>query len=423
MKGERAVKKPSVVVVLLLLTSASFYAQSGFTGSWWAELFPMVTINLATDGTRLTGTISRGARPVDISEGEVNGTTVTFKVIAPDGDRTIHFRGTLNGDEIVFLRDVQVSPGSNPGGPGIFGAAGPQMFTAKRINEQTGPPSPLADGEQLADPDFDANVANPAFTNTHPRLLFDEAHFNYHTSGGRYKPFVDLVTNDGYRVTANKARFETAALAGYQILVIANAHGAEQVDDPRAARPAFTDEECDLVRNWVQAGGALLLIADHFPSGSAASNLAKQFGIDMSNSYTVDESNYEKSRNTGTLVFSEDNKLLGNHTIIRGRRETERVRRVTTFVGQSLKGPDGSTALLKLADTAMDRSDQKSVSAAGRAQAVALRFGKGRVVAFGEAASLTAQVTVRGKSGMSFPGSDNRQLVLNIMHWLSNLME
>ena len=62
----------------------------------------------------------------------------------------------------------------------------------------------------------------------------------------------------------------------------------------------------------------------------------------------------------------------------------------------------------------------ETVSAAGRAQAVALPFGKGRVVVFGEAAMLSAQNV---NFGMNYPGTDNRQLVLNVVHWLSGLLK
>ena len=62
----------------------------------------------------------------------------------------------------------------------------------------------------------------------------------------------------------------------------------------------------------------------------------------------------------------------------------------------------------------------KMVSATGRAQAIALPFGKGRVVVFGEAAMLTAQ---ERNFGMNYPGTDDRQLVLNVMHWLSDLLK
>jgi hypothetical protein len=44
-------------------------------------------------------------------------------------------------------------------------------------------------------------------------------------------------------------------------------------------------------------------------------------------------------------------------------------------------------------------------SAAGRAQALAMPFGKGRVVVFGEAAMLTAQNV---NFGMNYPGTDDR---------------
>jgi hypothetical protein len=63
------------------------------------------------------------------------------------------------------------------------------------------------------------------------------------------------------------------------------------------------------------------------------------------------------------------------------------------------------------------------VPARGRAQGVALEWGRGRVVVPGEAGMLSAQ---RGRDGapvgMNFPGYDNRQLVLNLMHWLSRLL-
>jgi hypothetical protein len=37
---------------------------------------------------------------------------------------------------------------------------------------------------------------------------------------------------------------------------------------------------------------------------------------------------------------------LGDHPITRGRDNSEQVNRVQTFTGQSLKGPEGSTAFL-----------------------------------------------------------------------------
>ena len=283
--------------------------------------------------------------------------------------------------------------------------------------------------QQLADPHFNSSVERPAYTKNYPRVLFDEAHNNFHTAGGRYKPFADLIFSDGYQVVVNRKPFTNASLLTFKILIIANALGAEDMDEEGADRPAFTEEEADAVREWVRGGGALLFIADHAPFGSAAEILAKRLDVDMSKGFTQDPANSDKqSKNSGWIVYSRENHLLADYPITKGRNDSERVNRVMTFVGQSLKGPEGSEAFLKLADTAIDRipgDPPKDTSAAGRAQALAFKFGKGRVVVLGEAAMLSAQVTGSDNQpfGMNIPNIDNKQLALNIMHWLSGLLK
>jgi hypothetical protein len=59
---------------------------------------------------------------------------------------------------------------------------------------------------------------------------------------------------------------------------------------------------------------------------------------------------------------------------------------------------------------AQDTGDM--ISAAGRAQGVAGRFGDGRVVVLGEA-------MIFMEFGLAYSGFDNRQLALNIVRWLS----
>jgi hypothetical protein len=280
--------------------------------------------------------------------------------------------------------------------------------------------------QQLPDPEFNTNVANPAYSKTEPRVLFDEAHHNFHTTDGRYKPFADLLRNDGYRVVRNRQPFSKETLNSFKVLVIANALGAEEMDDNGADASAFTEEECQAVQEWVKGGGSLLLIADHAPFGGAASSLAKRFDVDMSKGFTYDQANSVEG-SPSILIFSRDNKLLGNHPITEGRDEKERLNRVQSFTGQSLKGPADSVSILKLADTAKDSPDRNtdaSVSAAGRAQALAFKFGKGRVVIQGEAAMLSAQISgpEKSKMGMNVPGNDNKQYALNVMHWLSGLL-
>ena len=296
---------------------------------------------------------------------------------------------------------------------------------------------------QRADADFVPVVARPAFTTGHPKILFDEAHNNLHTADGGYRPFVDLVTLDGYAVLPNSSPFSKQSLDGFNILIISNARGKERKYDP-----AFPEQECDAVQEWVRNGGNLLLIADHYPLGSAAENLAKRFGVDMSRGFTNDSVHFDSSSFTQSpvsgksqLVFSRTNGLLGQHPVLEGRDSSERINRVITFTGQSLKGPTGSGSLLNLSPSSYDVIPDSiwekkewvfftstvtrfadPVPAAGRSQCVTLEFGKGRVVVLGEAAMLTAQVFENEHFGMNVKGTDNRQLALNIMHWLSRLI-
>lgn len=286
---------------------------------------------------------------------------------------------------------------------------------------------------QAADTNFNPNVARPAYVSRHPKVLFDEAHNNADTSGGRYKPFSGLITKDGYRVTPNIKGFDQSSLRGYDVLVVVNASGPQTQRDA----PAFTPAECDAVRDWVSAGGALLLITDNAPYSSAVSELSERFGIELTKGFTIDTVHYNKeARDQTELVFGRSDGLVLEHPITRGRNQGEKINRIITFTGTSLKGPKGSVPFLTLSNTAKDvfppdhrpapgeqEADHKVMSAAGRAQGMALQFGKGRVVVLGEAAMLTAQVGSRGfHFGMTLPNFDNRQLALNIMHWLTGLL-
>jgi len=302
--------------------------------------------------------------------------------------------------------------------------------------------------KQMVDPGFDARVDRPAFPDAGPTVSIDEAHQNFHTADGEYQPFANLLRADGFRVVRGRSTFSADSLKGVRVLVVANAgspHGAD------TNRPAFTEQEADAVRAWVRKGGALLLVADHAPFGIAAEPLARRFGITMGRGWV-----FEKAASvdgiTTQLTFSEGNRRLGDHPIIRGRNAAEAVHLVKSFTGQSLVGPPGSVALLRLDREAreapdrptLDRASSAVLAAKGgavswdssvrpvgdRAQGIAFRYGRGRVVVLGEGAMLSAQVIKfrpaidRPDSyvGMNAPGNDDRQFGLNIMHWLSGVL-
>jgi hypothetical protein len=294
--------------------------------------------------------------------------------------------------------------------------------------------------QQVADTTFDMSVARPAHTARHPRLGIDEAHNNFHTATGRYAPFAALMRNDGLQVTASANVFTAQVLAGFDVLVISNpvapgmaAAGATAATATSA--PAFTNAECDAVRDWVRNGGSLLLIADHAPFGSAAEILAKRFGVDFHKGFVTDAEHFLPGRGPSMLVFK--NELLGAHAIMNGRDTTERIRNVVSFTGQSMSIPKDATPLLKLSPTARESANRedlaagKSVPAAGFAQGIAMTFGKGRVVMLGEAAMMSAQLAAGAQAalaapftmGMNLPGTDDKQFALNVVRWLTRALD
>jgi hypothetical protein len=288
--------------------------------------------------------------------------------------------------------------------------------------------------QQVADSAFDTSVRRPAHTERRPVVVIDEAHRNFHTMTGRYAPFAALLRNDGFRVKAGTSPFTAPTLRGVDVLVISNAEGPDEGE--QSTKPAFTDVEGSVLREWVRGGGALLLIADHAPYGAAAENVARQFGVEFGKGFAFDSANSLPDGAGTMLVFSRENGLLGAHPILSGRDSTERINRVVSFTGQSMSVPEGAVALLAFSKDARESPDREGVmakrgtSVAGRAQGIAMRVGAGRVVMLGEAAMMSAQVS-RWRDGdkervflmgMNMPGSDDKQFAINVMRWLSGAL-
>ena len=313
---------------------------------------------------------------------------------------------------------------------------------------------------QMPDPSFRPAIDHPAYETTHPRVVIDEDHGNYNTAEGLYKPLAELLRADGYEVLPGKRPFNAGIHA--DVLIIAN------------ATRGMSAGEVEAVAAWVRSGGALLLIADHTPYGAAAGALSRRFGVEMGDGFVFDfdaghsatgEASLSRYSAQTDLLFDDENKLLGRHAIIRGRNPSEEVHRVIAFTGQSLSVPRGAAILLRLGQNAIEtrQSPQGVPTAAekllgftfyhklesppdpaklaqatklfgvgGRAQALALNCGRGRVVIAGEAGMFSAQVfrrtlangkPVQFRLGMNVPGNDDRQFVLSVLHWLSGALQ
>lgn len=287
-------------------------------------------------------------------------------------------------------------------------------------------------GVQQADLSFEPSIPQPAYSSGEgPVVQIDEAHFNFHTVDGRYAPFAKLLRRDGYVVQALAEPTTLDRLAAGDIYVIANAIAeSDQKGWKLPAEPAFTKPEIEAIRDWVEGGGSLFLIADHMPFPGSVADLAAAFDILFGNGFLYD------SEDNSKLEFTRESGLA-DHPITEGRTADERIDSVRTFTGQAfriecafeplLTLPPGST--LRLPSKAWKfKATTPSVPAAGMLQGAAIHYGRGRVAVFGEAAMFSAQEYItkdeRVLMGMNRPdATQNPQFLLNVMHWLSGLIE
>lgn len=285
---------------------------------------------------------------------------------------------------------------------------------------------------QRADASFGLKVTNPRYSEGHgPIILLDEAHHNFHTTEGRYRPFTEFLAKDGYRVQPNRAPFSPEALRPARILVIANALNAVNQDQWTLPTPsAFTDEEIETMKSWVQQGGSLFLIADHMPFPGAAEKLAAAFGFTFYNGFALRKEGDTSSGNALRIpdIFTPGKGLM-NGPITMGNSDAEKITSVRTFTGQAFEIPSQATPIIVLDDqfnlllpkTAWEFDQNTTIiPAKGLAQGASMEAGKGRLVVFGEAAMFSAQIQRDStRMGMNAPDAkQNPQLLLNIVHWL-----
>ena len=289
----------------------------------------------------------------------------------------------------------------------------------------------LSFAQQIGDPDFHPPIFNPAYaTGKGSQIYIDEAHNNFHTMEGRYKPFADLLRRDGYIVKALKDTIARNTLDSVDILVISNALNKRNLQDWTLPTPsAFTEDEIKNIVRWVDEGGSLFLIADHMPFPGAVSELASQFGFKLNNGFAFDTSS------TGFDLFSREAGTLKNNFITNGRDNSERVDSIYSFTGEAFQISEDAIPVMTMndnfiammPDTAWNfKENTPTIPVAGWSQGAVENFGKGKVAVWGEAAMFSAQIAGNNKTkfGMNAPeAKHNYQLLLNIIHWLDGLMD
>jgi hypothetical protein len=278
----------------------------------------------------------------------------------------------------------------------------------------------------------DLSFNPPIITSAYPKgegplVLIDESHNNFHTAVGTYKPFSTLIERDGYVVKRLKDRISPERLHYTKILVIADAQPPPEKGDP----PTFSQHEIDVLNVWVREGGSLFLITDHMPDPAAIEELAASFGVKVNNGYVL---NGYFSGQEKPIVFKRSDKNLAVCPITDGRDPSERIDAIATFSGSAFKaGPEFQPVLIlgtdkrswmpiKLYDF---HKDTPSINVGGWYQGAVAKFGEGKIAFFSEAAMFTAQIFNQGRMRVGMNHSlakDNAQFLLNVMHWLSDLL-
>jgi len=284
--------------------------------------------------------------------------------------------------------------------------------------------------QMLNDSPFDARVAQPKYKKGKgPSVLFDKGHHNFIIEMGLEKPLMDVATADGYQVKVDSMKFTKAYLAPYKMLVIFPAMpfkfgSKKQVTD----EITFTDEELTALHEWVSAGGSLLMFNEHAPIDKSVTPLFNKFGIQLSIGIVSDSIHYDacikmKSKQ-GFLKFTRSNGLLNtDHPITQGEKAGEQINTIVTFGGGGLTG-EKYTNIFKLSPSAIIvKHNGIEPSGTANSQALAGKFGKGKVVALGDCNGFTAMYMMSGgnkiSAGMQLPEYDWKQFALNTFHWLS----
>jgi hypothetical protein len=160
------------------------------------------------------------------------------------------------------------------------------------------------------------------------------------------------------------------------------------------------------------------------PMAVAATELATKFGFGFTNGFVLHKTTKE------TAYFNKSNGSIIDNSITNGRNQSENISKIVTYVVQGFTIPADATPILVFDDNYENLLPEKAwefkkkitkSSAKVIIQGAYKKYGKGRIVVFGEAAMFSAQLVGPEKitAGMNRTAApENDKLLLNIIHWL-----
>ena len=277
------------------------------------------------------------------------------------------------------------------------------------------------------DTNVNLEVEDPTFEiNDGPLIMFDSTHKNFFIQSHLIKPLVDLLINDGYRVSFLDKEFSKSSLSQASVLVVITALPFDFATENSAEdKNTFSENELNELQNWVNNGGSLLVFSEHAPFDQAINPLLRKFDIESSIGTTVDTINYESKYGPGMIKFENKN-LNTNHPIVTGKYK---VKKLVSFGGSALLGSKYEN-ILKLDERSFNVKHSTGIGPEGKgnSQGLAGMYGSGKIAAFGDSNGFTAMVFnmddgTKMYAGMNTQGYDWKNFVLNTFRWLTNYSE
>jgi hypothetical protein len=287
-------------------------------------------------------------------------------------------------------------------------------------------------------------------------MLLDINYRNGGTSENLLQPTVGRsVRSMGFTVLEKEGAFDQESLQDVDIVLIAGAVAPEhERDDPSTltsdeiqeqnaranslpAVSAFTESEIDALRNWVEGGGALMIMVDHMPWPGGVSELANTFGAQLSNGSVIDSSkltgvSISEIPNLGRIHFRRANGTLQEHAISNGFGDGQRVEDVLAWEGSAIRLPENAESILTLGPTYISllpevygeySESAPTESVAGWSQLGVLSFGRGRVAISADWGIVASEEPIPfGRPQTALPVEpqeiQNAQLFANTLKWL-----
>jgi hypothetical protein len=126
--------------------------------------------------------------------------------------------------------------------------------------------------------------SGPATYHHGPAVLIDRGHWNESAADPGFVALARVLTGDGYSVSINRQELVPELLQTAKVLVVSDALGFTGWLGSFGVRirgNAFHGDEVEAVRDWVRAGGSVLLVADRPPAVDAARPLASALGVSI----------------------------------------------------------------------------------------------------------------------------------------------